>query len=386
MKVATVRLVGVTATALACLSLNPAFGQTNIQLYGVLDTGIEFVTHAGPTGENLWRVPGITGTMPSRWGIRGNEDLGGGLHAVFTLENGFNVRAGDVNQGGRLFGRQSWVGLQNDWGTLSFGRQYSMTFWALSDADILGPDIYGGLGSFDAYIPNARSDNTVAYKGTWRGLTFGATWSFGRDSAGTGNSPGQGTCAGNGTGANGSPACRQWSAMLRYDTAAFGGAAAYDQQRGGPGAAASFFDGVAPVAIAGSGATDSRIQLNGYVKGGDWKIGGGWLGRRVSTDAVGLPGVNSDMFYLTASYTWTPQYVIDGGVYRIVNTQHDTRATIAALRGTWLLSRRSAVYLQTGYLFNSARAAYTLSQGGAGASPNVGVNQLGVMAGVRHTF
>lgn len=107
---------------------------------------------------------------------------------------------------------------------------------------------------------------------------------------------------------------------------------------GGPGAAANFFDGVAPVAIAGSGATDSRIQLNGYVKGGDWKVGGGWLGRRVSPDAAGLPGVNSDMFYLTASYTWTPQYVIDGGVYRIVNAQHDTRGTIAALRGTWLLS------------------------------------------------
>lgn len=106
----------------------------------------------------------------------------------------------------------------------------------------------------------------------------------------------------------------------------------------------------------------------------------------MSTDAAGLPGVNSDMFYLTASYTLAPQYVIDGGVYRIVNAQHDTRGTIAALRGTWLLSRRSAVYLQTGYLFNSARAAYTLSQGGAGASPNAGVNQLGVMAGVRHTF
>jgi predicted porin len=386
MKAATLRLAGVAAVALACTGPTPGLAQSNIQLYGVLDTGIEFVTHAGPSGNNLWRVPGITGTMPSRWGIRGSEDLGGGLHALFTLENGFNVRAGDVNQGGRLFGRQSWVGLQNDWGTLSFGRQYSMTFWALSDADILGPDIYGGLGSFDAYIPNARSDNTVAYKGTWQGLTVGATWSFGRDSGGTGNSPGQGTCAGNGTGANGSPACRQWSAMLRYDASAFGVAAAYDQQRGGPGAAASFFDGVSPVAITGSGATDARIQLNAYVKGDKWKVGGGWLGRRVSTDAPTLPGVNSDMFYLTASYAWQPQFVIDGGVYRIVNTQHDTRGTIAALRGTWLLSRRSAVYLQSGYLFNSAHAAYTLSQGGAGASPNAGVNQLGVMAGVRHTF
>ena len=62
---------------------------------------------------------------------------------MFTLESGFNVRGGDLGQGGRLFGRQAFVGLKSGFGTLAFGRQYTMTYLALQGADIIGPDIYG---------------------------------------------------------------------------------------------------------------------------------------------------------------------------------------------------------------------------------------------------
>src|SRR5471032_1197625 len=137
-----------TITAATMLAVSAcAHAQSSVTLYGILDTGIELVTHADAAGDKVVRMPGITGSMPSRWGLRGKEDLGGGLAAIFTLENGFNVRAGDVNQGGRLFGRQAWVGLSNQYGALTFGRQYTMSFWALTDSDMLGPDIYGGIGS-----------------------------------------------------------------------------------------------------------------------------------------------------------------------------------------------------------------------------------------------
>ena len=63
----------------------------------------------------------------------------------------------------------------------------------------MGPAIYG-IGSVDAYIPNARSDNAIGYLGTYRYFTIGATYSFGRDVVG-GNSPGQGLCAGSVPGA-----------------------------------------------------------------------------------------------------------------------------------------------------------------------------------------
>nr|WP_245964719.1 porin [Trinickia dinghuensis] len=366
------------------MHLGVASAQSSVTLYGILDTGIEMVTHADAAGDRVVRMPGLTGSMPSRWGLRGKEDLGGGLATIFTLENGFNTRAGDINQGGRLFGRQAWVGLSSPYGALTFGRQYTMTLWAIVDSDILGPDIYGGVGSFDAYVPNSRSDNTIAYKGTFDGFTAGATWSFGRDSAGTGNSPGQGTCAGSLPG--NAEACRQWSVMLRYDAANFGMASAYDEQRGGPGAAANIFNGAAPFPLTSSGDKDVRMQLNGYYKLGAFKVGGGWLGRHVETMSPGVPDVRTNTWYLTASYFVTPAAIVDGGAYRTIDSEQDTRGTIATLRGTYLLSKATSVYLQTAYLFNSAKAKYTLSQGGPGATPAAGAGQLGLMVGLRHSF
>lgn len=362
----------------------PAHAQSSVTLYGIVDTGIELVTHANAAGGSVVRMPGITGELPSRWGLRGKEALGGGWTAQFVLESGFNLRNGAANQGGRMFGRQAWVGVDGPYGTLSFGRQYTMTYWAIVDADLLGPDIYGGTASFDQYLPSARSDNTIAYKGHFGGFTVGATWSFGRDAAGTGNSPGQGTCAGPSAGSG--PTCREWSAMLRYDLDDFGVAAAYDEQRGGPGAAANLYDGTPTFPLAQPGDKDVRMQLNGYGHVGALRFGGGWLGRRVRTVAPDARNVSADQFYLTASYPVTPLWFVDGGVYRIVNRDDDTRGTIGALRTTLFLSKRTAVYLQGAYLFNSAKAQYTVSQGGGGTTPGPGMGQLGVMAGMRHMF
>jgi len=367
-------------TAVAALAVPAiASAQSSVTLYGIVDTGIEYVSHASPNG-SVVRMPGVTGELPSRWGLRGSEDLGGGLAAIFQLESGFNIRGGDLGQGGRLFGRQAFVGVKGPYGTLSFGRQYTMTYYALLGSDILGPDIYG-MGSFDAYIPNARTDNSVTYQVGWQGLTFGAGYSFGRDSAGTGNSPGQGTCAGQVPGQ--SVQCRDWSVMLKYDASNFGVAASYEEQRGGTNAAANFFDGQATSVFTSSGDKDTRTTLGAYYKYGAFKVGGGWLGRRVSTSAV---NTHSNLFYLGAAYSVTPAWLVDAQVYRIINSDHDTRGTMTTLRATYSLSVRTAVYAQAAYLFNSARAAYSVSGGGGGTTPPAGEGQAGVMLGMRHTF
>lgn len=278
-------------------SVAPVYAQSSVTLYGIIDTGVEYVSHANAAGDGVFRMPAITGSLPSRWGLRGVEDLGGGLKALFTLENGFNVRGGDIGQGGRLFGRQAWVGLSSNYGNLTFGRQYTMTYIALLENEIMGPAIYS-LGSLDAYVPSARSDNSIVYKGTFSGLTVGLTYSFGRDSAGTGNSPGQGTCAG--PVAGDFQQCKQWSAMLKYDTSHFGAVVSYDQQRGGTNAAANFFDGVATTTIPSSGDRDTRIQANAYVNYFGAKVSGGWLGRWVEPGNPAVASVRSDIYYLGA--------------------------------------------------------------------------------------
>jgi predicted porin len=372
----------VAALGLGMLSAS-AFAQSSVTLYGLIDTGVEYVSHANSAGDPVVRMPAISGELPSRWGMHGVEDIGGGWKAIFTLENGFNTRGGDLGQGGRLFGRQAWVGLDGPWGALTFGRQYNMVFWALSDADILGPDVHG-IGALDNYLPNARSDNSVVYKGTYKGVTVGASYSFGRDAAGTGNSPGQGTCAGQVPGQF--DECREWSAMLKYDAASFGVATAYGEQRGGANAAANFFDGAGSFPIVSGADKDTRIEANGYVRFAGLKVGAGWLGRHVETNSAAVANVRSNLYYLGAQYFVTPSFVIESEGYRIVVREQDARATMTTIRVTYFLSKATGVYFNGTYLWNSDKARFSASAGGGGTTPAAGMGQLGAMAGIRHSF
>ncbi|WP_335930065.1 porin [Paraburkholderia pallida] len=101
----------------------------------------------GATKSSAVRVLTLTGSIPSMWGLRGKQDLGGGLSAVFVMESAFAPSQGTLNQGGRLFGRQAYVGLAGHWGTLTLGRQYSQIYWALP-GDTMGPNIYAAGDPF----------------------------------------------------------------------------------------------------------------------------------------------------------------------------------------------------------------------------------------------
>lgn len=107
-------LMGVFATA--------AHAQSSVTLYGLIDAGITYTNNQN--GHSNWKeTSGLVNG--SRWGLRGAEDLGGGLKAIFTLENGFNIANGKLGQGSREFGRQAFVGLSsNQLGSVTLGRQY----------------------------------------------------------------------------------------------------------------------------------------------------------------------------------------------------------------------------------------------------------------------
>jgi predicted porin len=120
--IAITALAGLAVTALA----QPAPAGSSVTIYGLADLGVEHLTNVGAGGSSLTRMPGLTGSLPSRLGFRGSEDLGGGLKAVFTLEMGLALDTGTLNQGGRGFGRQAFVGLAGPWGAVTLGRNYSM--------------------------------------------------------------------------------------------------------------------------------------------------------------------------------------------------------------------------------------------------------------------
>src|SRR5471030_3382439 len=101
-------------TAMGAFSV--AHAQSSVTLYGIIDEGINYASNSG--GHTLYNLS--SGVLQgSRFGLRGKEDLGSGLSAVFVLENGFDVNTGKLGQGGLMFGRQAWTGLSSDQGTLT---------------------------------------------------------------------------------------------------------------------------------------------------------------------------------------------------------------------------------------------------------------------------
>jgi predicted porin len=363
-------LIGGFGLAAACAAA-PAQAQSSVTIYGIVDAALEHVTNVGPGGSDMNRVPSLTGSVPSRVGFRGTEDLGSGLRAVFTLEQGFAPDTGVLNQGGRAFGRQAFVGVSSPWGTFTIGRQYTMLFWSILDSDILGPNLYSS-GSLDNYIPNARADNALAYRGTFGGFTVGGTYSLGRDVINAGPSPAGTNCAGEN--AADDKACREWSAMVRYDAASWGAALAIDELRGGPDAFAG---------LTSSGLKDTRVSANGYVKLGTLKVGAGLIRR----DNEGNPVTpRSDLWYLGATYPLTPQFTIEGELYNLRFKSSDNEARLAAVRGMYSLSKRTAVYATAGYIDNNGTLALSVSGGAPGSNPAAGERQTGVAMGVRHSF
>src|SRR5215469_4246595 len=97
-------LAGVIVSAIAV----PAAAQSSVTLYGVLDEGLDFTNNAGGSKAYSMQSGYVQG---SRWGLKGAEDLGAGLKAVFQLENGYNLSNGALGQGGLMFGRQAYVGV-----------------------------------------------------------------------------------------------------------------------------------------------------------------------------------------------------------------------------------------------------------------------------------
>jgi predicted porin len=347
--------------------IGTASAQNSVTVYGIVDAAIDYNTNVDAEGRSRVWMPSLGGGMfPSRLGFKGTEDLGGGLKAIFLLENGFYIDSGSNGQN-RLFGRQAWVGLSGNWGQLTFGRNYNMIYNSMLEVDIVGPSNYG-LGAIDPAIPNGRSDNSIAYKGTFQGFTVGATYSLGRDVSNAGGPSGS-NCAGES--AVDAQACREWSAMLRYDGGNWGVASAYDHIRGGAGAAGG---------LTRSDLSDRRANVAGYVKFGKLKLAGGVLMRK-NEGATTPP--RSNLYYLGAAYRLTPALMVDGHLARLdyKHSGNDTNAML--VRAMYDFSKRTTVYIAAGRMDNHGTAAIPLSAGG---TVGVGMAQNGVIAGIKHSF
>ncbi len=337
--------------------------QSSVTLYGVISTAVRYTSNIDGRHGNLTELVS-SGIGGSRWGLRGDEDLGGGQHAVFVLENGFGTDDGKTAYNA-LFGRQAYVGLSGEWGALTFGRQYNAlnnvgwsfnpldqswgNFW--SDSLYLGGDIF-----FQGY----RINNSVVYRRTAGPFTVQLDYGFGEQPG----SASRGATFGGG---------------LMYQQGALALGAAYDQQR--------------PVA--------GGNTIRNWTAGASYAMGkatayAGYMGRREDVGnasfALGFAGLG---------YQLTPALHLSGAYYRYqqsgnVTTQFQAlpvqlgsgNADAVAMVADYALSRRSSLFLQADATWARGGAVGRETEYWAG-SPVTTVShssRVGVMLGMRHQF
>ncbi|BDD92433.1 membrane protein [Pandoraea sp. NE5] len=356
-----------------------AHAQSSVTLYGIISTGVGWVSNVGGSSS----VQMIAGTMQNnRWGLRGVEDLGGGLNAIFTLENGFDITNGQFQQGGRMFGRQAYVGLSDkSWGTVTLGRQYDIPFDYLDrfEAPVAALGLATHIGDNDNLFGSYRYNNAIKYQSpTVNGLRGSVMYAMS-------NAPGQWSVN------------RSVSAGVAYDNgplklALVGLNTNYPGATLNPNGAVTD-DYVGPPFLLfhtspinrNAGVSRQRVFGGGaQYTFGKLRLGG--VVTDVRYDYRDHTSLHLDNFDINVTYDITPFLVLGAG-YVYTKGQYGGGIDAAPhwnmgqISINYLLSKRTNVYVFTTYQRATDAKAVTYL-----LAPSSNGNQTVVVTGIRHVF
>lgn len=161
-----------TLIALAAVAASSAaLAQSSVTLFGIVDVGVRNVSEKlnGVKNQATSFTSMVNDASASnRLGVRGVEDLGGGMSAGFWLEGGMSPDNG--TSGGFNFTRRSTVSLMGGFGEVRLGRDYVPTFWNHTVYDPFGTNgvgssinMYGGAFGAIGAATAVRSDNLISY-------------------------------------------------------------------------------------------------------------------------------------------------------------------------------------------------------------------------------
>ena len=344
-----------------------AYAQTSVTMYGIIDANIGTQNAGGSTQSKFAIESG--GQATSRFGLRGSEDLGGGLAAIFNIEAGYKTDTGANDAA--FFQRTAVVGLAGGFGTVRLGRTYSPGFLKQGSFDMLGYGLYGNhlnysvhpgvLGGTSGTVGSVRYSNGIFYDSpNWGGFTVGLAYAAGEqntDSKSRGN--------------------------------AFSLAAGYSA---GPASVGFYYDTENDITAAG--VTPNKLKRIGF--GGGWNFGvarillssskstqdlaaGGSVDAKFVSGGVGIKAGPGEILAQYSSLKYSPA------------AGEQTTKTIG-LAYVMPMSKRTNLYFSYGQAKNNdnvpagtnagiLRASdYGIAPGGAGADPK------GLMIGVRHLF
>lgn len=364
----------IAATVLAATLSAPAWAQSasSVQVYGQMTGGLTDRDHQ--TGGGHLREAGPSQFAASLIGLRGGEDLGGGLGAVFRLESGIGpdvgTAGGTVAGTNKFWNRQSFVGLNfGSAATLTLGRQ----FHAATERVVQSLDVYNVGGTSLAVTPlalfavnkfvgnDSRADDSIKLR------VFGPV----------------GLTAG-------------FSASLN-ETTAGRGLAAYSFEAGQVTKAytvsAYLVDFEAP-AVAANG-TRPRHKAVGF--GGNLPIGSltaylHWLDSKLDPSAVGRVEQKNRILHLGLNWMLTPEVSLKFAAYHDKGTamngvagRDGTKDTLIA-SAEYAFSKRTSVH--AGVISNRLADGYTLDPtniAALGRDPNASSTRW-LTAGIRHNF
>ncbi|MFN0304748.1 MAG: porin [Burkholderiales bacterium] len=371
------------ALAVTSVFTTPVFAQgSNVTLYGRANLGLD---QYGATGAAAGSGADFKSRIRvfdagSRLGVRGVEDLGGGLRAIFQIESGVNMDTGNgqgqgnqVNAStGFLGSRPSFVGLEGGFGRVTFGRQD--VWWGNGTIIQTGasyvnteiPFLTGSAGRLNAGI--ARQSNVLQYTTPTFG-GFNATGSYQPNSEASG--------AGLNTDA------KIWGVTARW--------------AGGPISVQADYSSLETQSVAGAATRPKNKNLKGsvgftYMPGAQISL----LGMRLQNDDSPVLGTATDDLKQTfIAVSWEHMFGNIQGLFQFgqggnvsgcaVSTSCDntkTRALVAGVR--YLMSKRTAVYVTYTQITNQSNATMDVV-GASYTSANNGVAAVGPAGGLSGT-
>ncbi|MGW8393692.1 porin [Pseudoduganella sp. HUAS MS19] len=349
------------AIVMMLAAYSSAHAQSNVQVYGLLDVGVDITSDAKQGGGNVTHVSS-GGMNTSRWGIKGSEDLGGGLKAVYQLESGILMDTGA--QDGNLFKRQANVGLEGNWGRVVLGRSFTSVYDTVIRFDPMGFAPYyswatGGSATLPSkYGMTTGFDNLIKYSGQSGDWKYGFSYGMGE---------------------------QQGAGSSSADSAKYAGAVSYQSESLGAMFTAERINGN-NLAATGNRDEATAYHLGGYYATGDFKF---WLGGRsykLVSGKAATADVKGNTLWAGVAYKPQPNVTITGAVYHIdqrnLAAGQDADPTMYVLRYRYAASKRTDLYATVGYTKAKHDQLVGLSRDDAG----FGDSQHGVMVGIQHRF
>jgi predicted porin len=327
--------------AILAMSAAAAAAQSNVSMYGLIDVGLARES-GGAAGAVTKLTSGIANG--SRLGFKGKEDLGDGWSSVFVLENGLDATTGAAAQGGLLFGRQAYVGLQGPLGSIRMGRQYTPIDDLVASTDPFYNGYAGRMQNVLAQGYVARSNNEVSLS---------------------------------------TPDLRGWCAAVYYGFGEVAGNAA-----AGRHVAATVNYARGPLVVRLASQNTNNAAANGAARNtllgviydfGAFRLHG--TAGTSKTDAAGVASVDARDLMVGVTVPFGPGNLIASFVHRDDRLAPNRDATQLALGYTYDLSKRTTLYAAYGRIDNRNGAAYL---SGNATEPGTGPRAWDL--GLRHRF